>query len=233
MKERLFAHPERPGRARERRLRAADGGPERRRAGDLRRPLRPPDPPRPAALRAAPPAQGSARDRRHRARPARQPPRPRKAAHLDFSIRPAGKGAPRIDPKPILDGWKLLEATAIYRASGRNALRSGDGAEPLLDRPDPADAQAPAREAGAGRRAHQRLRRRPRRHPLGPDRPPRAGHPRLPGGVRPAADGDQPQVAATGTSPHRATSPTTPRATRWTSPRSTASRSSATRSPAA
>ena len=27
-----------------------------------------------------------------------------------------------IDPKPILDGWKLLEATAIYRASGRNAL---------------------------------------------------------------------------------------------------------------
>ena len=45
-----------------------------------------------------------------------------KAAHLHFEIRPAGKGAPRIDPKPILDGWKLLEATAIYRASGRNAL---------------------------------------------------------------------------------------------------------------
>ena len=50
-----------------------------------------------------------------------------KGAHLDFSIRPAGKGAPRIDPKPILDGWKLLEATAIYRASGRNALRSESG----------------------------------------------------------------------------------------------------------
>jgi hypothetical protein len=45
-----------------------------------------------------------------------------RAAHLDFSIRPAGRGAPRIDPKPILDGWKLLEATAIYRASGRNVL---------------------------------------------------------------------------------------------------------------
>jgi hypothetical protein len=42
------------------------------------------------------------------------------APHLNFSIRPAGKGAPRIDPKPILDGWKLLEATAIYRAAGRN-----------------------------------------------------------------------------------------------------------------
>jgi hypothetical protein len=49
-------------------------------------------------------------------------PDPRKAAHLDFEIRPAGRGAPRIDPKPILDGWKLLEATAVYRASGHNVL---------------------------------------------------------------------------------------------------------------
>jgi murein DD-endopeptidase MepM/ murein hydrolase activator NlpD len=48
-----------------------------------------------------------------------------KAAHLRFAIRPAGKGAPMIDPKPILDGWKLLEATSIYRASGKNALASG------------------------------------------------------------------------------------------------------------
>jgi transglycosylase-like protein with SLT domain/peptidase M23-like protein len=51
-----------------------------------------------------------------------------KAAHLDFSIRPAGRGAPNIDPKPILDGWKLLEATAIYRASGRNVLYGKDNA---------------------------------------------------------------------------------------------------------
>ena len=43
--------------------------------------------------------------------------------HINFSIRPAGKGAPRIDPKPILDGWKLLEATAIYRAKGKNPFR--------------------------------------------------------------------------------------------------------------
>jgi hypothetical protein len=42
--------------------------------------------------------------------------------HVNFAIRPAGKGAPRIDPKPILDGWKLLEATAIYRAKGKNPL---------------------------------------------------------------------------------------------------------------
>ncbi|PZS07533.1 MAG: hypothetical protein DLM64_14735 [Solirubrobacterales bacterium] len=40
------------------------------------------------------------------------------AAHMAFMVRPAGKGAPQIDPKPILDGWKLLEATAVYRAAG-------------------------------------------------------------------------------------------------------------------
>jgi murein DD-endopeptidase MepM/ murein hydrolase activator NlpD len=40
--------------------------------------------------------------------------------HINFSIAPAGAGAHRIDPKPILDGWKLLEATAIYRADGKN-----------------------------------------------------------------------------------------------------------------
>jgi hypothetical protein len=44
--------------------------------------------------------------------------------HINFAIRPAGKGAPRIDPKPILDGWKLLEATAIYRAKGKNPFTS-------------------------------------------------------------------------------------------------------------
>jgi hypothetical protein len=49
-----------------------------------------------------------------------------RAAHLLFEIRPAGRGAPRIDPKPILDGWKLLEATAVYRASGRNVLHGDD-----------------------------------------------------------------------------------------------------------
>ncbi|MEA2223845.1 MAG: hypothetical protein QOH83_2221, partial [Solirubrobacteraceae bacterium] len=48
------------------------------------------------------------------------------SAHLHFEIRPAGRGAPRIDPKPILDGWKLLESTAIYRAQGRNALVGPD-----------------------------------------------------------------------------------------------------------
>jgi len=45
-------------------------------------------------------------------------PTPSLASHLYFMIQPAGKSAPQIDPKPILDGWKLLEATAVYRADG-------------------------------------------------------------------------------------------------------------------
>jgi hypothetical protein len=42
------------------------------------------------------------------------------APHVNFAIQPAGRGAPKIDPKPILDGWKLLETTAIYRAAGKD-----------------------------------------------------------------------------------------------------------------
>ncbi|HEX6027346.1 MAG TPA: lytic murein transglycosylase [Solirubrobacter sp.] len=55
-----------------------------------------------------------------------------KAPHLLFEIRPAGRGAPRIDPKPILDGWKLLESTEVYRAKGKNALFGSDAAEPSI-----------------------------------------------------------------------------------------------------
>ena len=47
------------------------------------------------------------------------------APRVHFAIRPAGRGAPKIDPKPILDGWKLLEATAIYRAAGENPFTDG------------------------------------------------------------------------------------------------------------
>jgi hypothetical protein len=54
------------------------------------------------------------------------------APHLLFEIRPAGRGAPRIDPKPILDGWKLLESTAIYRASGKNPFFGDDAATPTI-----------------------------------------------------------------------------------------------------
>ncbi len=53
-------------------------------------------------------------------------------SHVNFSIRPAGRGAPEIDPKPILDGWKLLEATAIYRANGKNPLADNLGGAGVL-----------------------------------------------------------------------------------------------------
>jgi Transglycosylase SLT domain/Peptidase family M23 len=40
--------------------------------------------------------------------------------HMLFQIKPAGAGAPLIDPKPILDGWVALESTSIFRAKGEN-----------------------------------------------------------------------------------------------------------------
>ncbi len=42
------------------------------------------------------------------------------APHVLFQIRPAGTGAPLIDPKPILDGWVALENSSIFRAKGEN-----------------------------------------------------------------------------------------------------------------
>jgi hypothetical protein len=54
------------------------------------------------------------------------------AAHMLFELRPAGRGAPRVDPKPILDGWKLLESTAIYRAAGKNPFFGDDAERPSL-----------------------------------------------------------------------------------------------------
>jgi murein DD-endopeptidase MepM/ murein hydrolase activator NlpD len=54
------------------------------------------------------------------------------APHTLFEVRPAGRGAPRIDPKPILDGWKLLESTAIYRAAGKNPFWGPDAKNPTI-----------------------------------------------------------------------------------------------------
>ncbi len=50
------------------------------------------------------------------------------ASHLYFQIQPAGHDAPDIDPKPILDGWKLLQATDVYGANGVNPFY-GPGAK--------------------------------------------------------------------------------------------------------
>ncbi len=54
------------------------------------------------------------------------------APHVLFEIRPAGRGAPRIDPKPIVDGWKLLESTALYRAAGKNPFWGPDAESPTV-----------------------------------------------------------------------------------------------------
>ncbi|CAA9504573.1 MAG: GH23 / GH103 [uncultured Solirubrobacteraceae bacterium] len=55
-----------------------------------------------------------------------------RSPHMLFEIRPAGRGAPRIDPKPILDGWKLLESTAIYRAHTKNPFFGKDSKAPTI-----------------------------------------------------------------------------------------------------
>jgi len=49
-----------------------------------------------------------------------------RAPHLRFEIRPAGTGAPRIDPTPILDGWHLLASTNVY--GSQNPLLAGTAA---------------------------------------------------------------------------------------------------------
>ena len=46
--------------------------------------------------------------------------------HARFEIRPSGASAPRIDPTPILDGWRLLDSTHLYRAQ---AAGLGGGAD--------------------------------------------------------------------------------------------------------
>ena len=154
-----------------------------------------------------------------------------KAAHLEFGIRPAGRGAPRVDPKPILDGWKLLEATAIYRASGKNALHSDTDAfsigqillmpKPMLERRVLGDERIVIYEGGREDIRTGQI-----------DRRVLASMAYL------AESGMRPTITSLKSghgisSPARATCPTTARAMRWTLPRSTASRSSATRSPVA
>jgi hypothetical protein len=44
-----------------------------------------------------------------------------------FEVRPAGRKTPRIDPKPILDGWRLLTDTNVYGAGGDNSLLGAGG----------------------------------------------------------------------------------------------------------
>ena len=41
-------------------------------------------------------------------------------ARMIFQIRPAGLGAPLIDPKPILDSWVDLQGSLLFRATGKH-----------------------------------------------------------------------------------------------------------------
>jgi murein DD-endopeptidase MepM/ murein hydrolase activator NlpD len=52
--------------------------------------------------------------------------------NMHFEIKPAGRNAPQIDPKPILDGWKLLAATAIYRAGDKNPFFGRKSSNPTI-----------------------------------------------------------------------------------------------------
>jgi hypothetical protein len=52
--------------------------------------------------------------------------------HVLFQVRPAGHGAPLVDPKPVLDGWKLLESTAIYRAANQNPFLGANAKNPTI-----------------------------------------------------------------------------------------------------
>ena len=132
------------------------------------------------------------------------------APHLLFEIRPAGSGAPRIDPKPILDGWKLLESTAIYRAAGKNPFFGPDAKTPSIGQILLMSKEALA-AARARRPAHPDLRLRPPRHPGRPDRPPRARHARVPRRLRPQADRHVAGVRPRADDRRRATSPSTRR----------------------
>ena len=117
----------------------------------------------------------------------------RRAPHLLFEVRPAGRGAPRIDPKPILDGWKLLESTAIYRAAGKNPFFGRDAANPSIGQILLMSKEALVRRVLANPRIdaydcgrHDILSR--------PDRPARARHAGVPRRLRPAPDRHLAQV---------------------------------------
>ena len=91
--------------------------------------------PRPAAARRScfkRAEAGRAGDRRHDPRAHRQDRPAARARTSPSRSGPPAAARPQIDPKPILDGWKLLEATAIYRASGKNPFWGRDAKNPSI-----------------------------------------------------------------------------------------------------
>ncbi|MDQ8044049.1 MAG: lytic murein transglycosylase [Solirubrobacteraceae bacterium] len=56
-----------------------------------------------------------------------------KASKVTFQIRPAGKAAPRIDPSPILDGWRLSDKTSFFEEQAKRQIATGqDPAQPTV-----------------------------------------------------------------------------------------------------
>ncbi|MCB0862538.1 MAG: lytic murein transglycosylase [Solirubrobacterales bacterium] len=53
-------------------------------------------------------------------------------AAVNFSIKPGGEDTPQIDPKPFLDGWKLLAETNIYSARGKDRFSNKLGVGGIL-----------------------------------------------------------------------------------------------------
>jgi len=53
-------------------------------------------------------------------------------ASVNFSIKPGGEDTPQIDPKPFLDGWKLLGETNIYSARGKDRFSNKLGVGGIL-----------------------------------------------------------------------------------------------------
>ena len=104
--------------------------------------------------------------------------------HMLFQIRPAGVGAPLIDPKPILDGWVQLENTSIFRAKGQNPFlgNSPTVGQVLLESKEQLEQQVMQRPRDPPSRM------RAPGHPDWPGRPACAGDARVPVRLGPASD---------------------------------------------
>jgi hypothetical protein len=53
---------------------------------------------------------------------------------MRFAIRPAGRGAPRIDPRPIVAGWRLLDDARVFSDDDRGELVADAAEKPGVGR---------------------------------------------------------------------------------------------------
>ena len=120
------------------------------------------------------PQGGLARDRRHDPRPHRPHRRGQGGARL---LRDPARRPRRPADRPEADPGRL-EAARGHRDLPRGRRERALRRRRHFDRPDPADAEAAAREARPRRRADRDLPVRSPGHPVRPDRPPRARHAR-------------------------------------------------------